>query len=51
MPRNQITKDEIKCYILKMKNELYNENYSEGMNFLANKYLNKILNKIEEYRM
>lgn len=51
MPRNQITKDEIKCYILKMKNELYNENYSEGMNFLADKYLNKILNKIEEYRM
>jgi len=27
MSRNQLTKDEIKCYVLKLKNQLYHETY------------------------
>jgi hypothetical protein len=50
MPRNQLTKDEIKCHVLKLKDELYHEKYSEGISFLAHTYLNKVLDKIEEYR-
>lgn len=50
MPRNQLSKDEIKCFILKLKDDLYKERYSEGMTFIAHKYLDKILSKIEEYR-
>lgn len=50
MPRNQLSKNEIKCFVLKLKDELYKERYSEGMTFIAHKYLDKILSKIEEYR-
>jgi len=50
MPRNQLTKDEIKCFVLKCKHELYHENYSSGITFLAHKYLDKVLDKVEEYR-
>lgn len=51
MPRNQITKDEIKCLILKQKNKLNNENYfdSNAKNF-ANKHLNELLDRIDEFR-
>jgi hypothetical protein len=50
MPRNQMTKDEIKCYVLKLKNELYCEGYSEGITFLTHQYLNRVLDRLEEYR-
>lgn len=50
MPRNELTKDEIKCQVLKLKNELYHSEYSDGITFLAHEYLNKVLDKIEEYR-
>jgi hypothetical protein len=52
MPRNQLTKDEIKIYALKLKHELYCEDvtYTSDPKSLAHKYLNKLLDKIEEYR-
>ena len=50
MPRNELTKDEIKCYVLKLKDELYHETYTDGITFLAHRYLDKVLDKIEEYR-
>ena len=50
MPRNQLTKDQIKVQVERLKTELYNEQTSEGKN-LAHKYLNKVLDKIEEYRV
>jgi hypothetical protein len=48
MPKNQITKDEIKVQVEKLKTELYNEQTSESKD-LAHKYLNKVLDKIGEY--
>ena len=50
MSKNQITKDEIKVQVEKLKTELYNYNTYEGKD-LAHKYLNKVLDKIEEYRV
>ena len=50
MPRNELTKDEIKCYVLKLKDELYHETYTDGITFLAHRYLDKVLDKLEEYR-
>lgn len=50
MPRGNLTRDEIKCEVLKLKKELCQEPYSDGIKFLADKYLNKVLNKIDEYR-
>ena len=50
MPRNQLTKDEIKCYVLKLKSQLYHETYTDGITFLAHKYLDRVLDKLEEYR-
>lgn len=51
MSRNKLTKDEIKCYVLELKSELYNEsiNYSSDPKSLAHKYLNAILDKLNEY--
>ena len=48
--KGQLTKNEIKCHVLKLKNQLYHEKYSEGISFLAHNYLNKVLDKLEEYR-
>jgi len=50
MPRNEFNKDEFKCYVLKLKDELYHSGYSEGITFLAHEYLSKVLDKIEESR-
>lgn len=50
MSKNQITKDEIKVQVEKLKTELYNDNTYERKD-LAHKYLNKVLDKIEEYRV
>lgn len=52
MPRNQLTKEQIKCDVLKLKRDLHNENiqWSSDPRNLANRYLNSVLDKIEEYR-
>ena len=50
MSKNQITKEEIKVQVEKLKTELYNEQTYESKE-LAHKYLNKVLDKIEEYRV
>lgn len=53
MPRNQITKDEIGCWILKCKNKLHNEDnekYKNNPKDLTNKYLDMVLDKLGEYR-
>jgi hypothetical protein len=49
MSKNQITKDEIKVQVEKLKTELYNERTYDGKD-LAHKYLNRVLDKISEYR-
>ena len=51
MPRNELTKEQIKCYVEKLKTELYNEQigYTSDPKGLAHKYLNKVLDKIQEY--
>ena len=52
MPRNKLTKEQIKCEVMKIKTELYNEHitWSSDPKGLAHKYLNKVLDKIQEYR-
>lgn len=52
MPRNQLTKDEIRHYVLELKGQLCNESmgWSSDPKGLAHKYLNMVLDKIEEYR-
>ena len=61
MPRGQLNKDELKCYVLKLKNKAYFERVPEGDRGgtrslypgemdLVQKYLNMVLDKIEEYR-
>jgi hypothetical protein len=51
MPSNQINKDEMKCYVLKLKHEVDGDVGFPGEKDIAHKYLNKVLNKIEEYRL
>ena len=51
MPRNYITKDEIKVLILNQKNKVNNEPYyTSDPKTLVNKHLNELLDKIEEFR-
>ena len=52
MPRNQLTKGEMKVRVEKLKNELYRTPYHGGdwEKNLAHKYLNQVLDIIEEYR-
>lgn len=51
MPRNQLSKDELKSRVLKLKNQLYKESigYTSDPKALANKYLNEILFILEQY--
>jgi hypothetical protein len=54
MPRNYLTKDIVKCEILKLKDELNKEWMNKSgydPKWLAHKYLDKLLDKIEEYRI
>jgi len=51
MPRGQINKDEMKCYILKLKHQADIDEEYPGEKEIAHKYLNKVLNKIDEYRV
>ncbi len=48
MPRNQLTRDAIKCEVLKLKSRLDTEPHRDKE--LAHRYINLVLNKIEEYR-
>jgi hypothetical protein len=50
MPRNQLTKDEIKIRVLRLKDKLYQDQPSWDPKELAHKYLNEVLDIIDEYR-
>lgn len=52
MPRNRLTKDEIRVFVLSQKKKLEEEciNYTSDPKGLANRYINQILDRIEEYR-
>jgi hypothetical protein len=52
MSKNQLTKDEFRVRILKLKKNLYNEHVRHDMDMkgLAHKYLNDVLDIIDEYR-
>lgn len=54
MPRGNLTKDEMRTWVLGIKKELSEDPthyaYSDNPKELANKYLNRILDKIDEYR-
>jgi hypothetical protein len=51
MPRGQLTKDEMRVQVLKLKNQLDSENISwtSDPKGLVHRYLNIILDKIGEY--
>lgn len=52
MPRGRLTKDIIKCEVLKLKSNLEKEwvhKYDVDPKWLAHQYLNKVLDKIDEY--
>ncbi len=46
MPRNELTREEIKIRVLRLKYEMRNENDAE----IGNKYLDKVLDILDEYR-
>ena len=50
MPKNELSKDEFKVRVRKLKNELNHEKHSEGITYLAHKYLDNVLDMIDEYR-
>jgi len=51
MPRGQLTRDEMKYQVLKLKDKLQNEHigYTSDPKALADEYLNMVLDKINEY--
>jgi hypothetical protein len=51
MPRGQLTKEEMKYQVLKLKQKLQNEQvtYTSDPKALADQYLNMVLDKINEY--
>jgi hypothetical protein len=51
MPRNSMTKDDMKHRVLKLKDMLFKECKPDHEKNLAHDYLNKVLDIIEEYRM
>lgn len=52
MPKNQLSKDELKVRVLKLKDDLHKEHVRHDMDMkgLAHKYLNEVLFIIEQYR-
>jgi hypothetical protein len=50
MPRNSMTKDDMKCRVLKLKHMLFEECKSESEKNLTHEYLNRVLDIIDEYR-
>ena len=52
MPRGKIDKEEMKCYVLKLKNQIDSDlGWYPGEKEVAQKYLNMVLDKIDEYRV
>jgi len=50
MPRNHITKDEMKVLILKQKHKLQDEPYyTSDPKEVAHKHLNELLDRLEEF--
>jgi hypothetical protein len=51
MPRNHITKDEMKVLILKQKHKLLEEPYyTSDPKAVASKHLNELLDRLDEFR-
>ena len=52
MPKNQLSKDELICHVLKLKLEVDEEPKLvwQKEKDLAHKYLNRVLDRIQEYR-
>tara|TARA_R100001463_G_scaffold29872_1_gene67968 strand:+ start:373 stop:534 length:162 start_codon:yes stop_codon:yes gene_type:complete len=52
MPKNQVTVQEFKTRVLRLKNELFWEEhqYGEEARALTHKYINMMLNILDEYR-
>ena len=50
MPRNSMTRDEMKYRVLKLKDMLFKECKSESEKNLAHEYLNRVIDIIDEYR-
>ena len=51
MPRNHITKDEMKVLIFKQKHKLNSERYhTRDPKALANRHLNELLDRLDEFR-
>lgn len=52
MPRNQISPQELKVFVEKLKAEIFKDtrSYLINSNSYANLYLNKVLDKLSEYR-
>jgi len=52
MPKNQISKEELKVRVLNLKSQLYAEHIMHDVDAkgLAHKYLNAVLDIIDEYR-
>jgi hypothetical protein len=49
--KNQLTKDEFKVRMLKLKNELHQDpNWYSNPKDLAHKYLSKVIDILDEYR-
>jgi len=50
MPRGQMNKEEMKCYVLKLKYQVDEDVAYPGEKDIAHKYLNKVLDKLDEFR-
>jgi hypothetical protein len=51
MPKNFVTKEEIKCRVLKLKYEVdWEHSKTQGERDMAHRYLNYVLRALEEYR-
>ena len=50
MSKNQLTKEELKIRVLKLKHQLYVEPVNENIKVHAHKYLNAVLDILDEYR-
>jgi hypothetical protein len=51
MPRGSINKDDLRCYVLKLKCQVDTDEGYPGEKAIAQKYLNKVLDRIDEYRV
>lgn len=49
MPKNQLTKEEMKVRVLKLKHQVQFEQRYPGEKELANKYLDEVLFIIDQY--